>query len=516
MLFRFNSAYPQIKNDLLKRYNPKLITAQFFTEYLQQYLMNLDRSRGVTATETGIGNIELAVRDLQALLPNPALLARVNERVRSLGKKMGQLDRLEPLMDRLDALVLPDVRFYQKIDELMATDPVEAADVLRRVQDALQTIPTKDEIADLLERDFTTMKGELDALSVVVGGLSNQMIDELDAVMTELGVIKGQKQATKKATASTREYVKIDKAVPVLIPNVGNFKANSGALQVQTPNGEFIPLSKIAFKEFVLSDPDKVQQLQSMGISLSLEGLKTFVIQQQIERETTTKSEVAFKPAPPTAVKQTGNIQEAFKRGAEKEKARKTAEQRGKLLIIEEDTASSTGSQKAGVGIKLRKIGKGIAIEREPTYAEFGKYAIHLGQLKNNDILNVKYKSLGGIPHFKPTPISDSFKDFILDVLENGKANQRVYDNIPPDERKLFEKIASGAGIFHTLKLKKTVTDQDKEDNNRFEILKGEYLAGNTSHKILAELRRFVIKFMGEGKISRNDGMNLLMELSLS
>jgi hypothetical protein len=35
-------------------------------------------------------------------------------------------------------------------------------------------------------------------------------------------------------------------------------------------------------------------------------------------------------------------------------------------------------------------------------------------QLKERDILNVKFPSLGRIPQFKPTPISDVMKEFVL------------------------------------------------------------------------------------------------------
>ena len=70
-------------------------------------------------------------------------------------------------------------------------------------------------------------------------------------------------------------------------------------------------------------------------------------------------------------------------------------------------------------------------------------------------------------------------------------------------------------GTNETLKLKKTITNEDQEaEMQRFELLKGEYMAGNNSTKLLQELKRFIIKFMGEGKIGRNQGMNLLMKLS--
>jgi hypothetical protein len=99
--------------------------------------------------------------------------------------------------------------------------------------------------------------------------------------------------------------------------------------------------------------------------------------------------------------------------------------------------------------------------------------------------------------------------------MENGKANQRIYDQVPLDERKMFEAVASGAGIFDTVKMKRTTTKQDKEDIERFTLLKGEYLAGNNSVSVMKELRRFVIKFMSDRKISKKDGMDLLLELSI-
>jgi hypothetical protein len=166
-------------------------------------------------------------------------------------------------------------------------------------------------------------------------------------------------------------------------------------------------------------------------------------------------------------------------------------------------------------GLKKIKIGRGLAVKETPTYREFGKYAIHIPQLEQQDLLNVKYKSLGGIPKFKPMPVSDIFRDFLLDLLEGGKVNQRVYLQIEPKERKVFEEMAIGAGIWNSLGLKRTTTSTDEEDRKRFELLKGEYIAGNNSPKVLQELRRLVVKFINEGKIRKSEGMNLLMELSV-
>jgi hypothetical protein len=129
--------------------------------------------------------------------------------------------------------------------------------------------------------------------------------------------------------------------------------------------------------------------------------------------------------------------------------------------------------------------------------------------------LNVKYKSLGQVPKFKPIPVSDIFRDFILDLLENGKPNSRVYSQISPEERKYFEEMSIGAGVWNGLGLKRTTTSTDEEEAKRFELLKGELMAGNDNPKIVSELRRLVVKMMSDGRIRKSQGVDLLMELSI-
>ena len=485
-LIKFNALYPSIKRDLLSRFNPKMITGQFFQEFLDRYLIDFDISKGLANNTANI--VELTTAELRRLLPSADQLQKLSTRLRKVGER--GID-LQPLFDRIDALeaVLPSAAFYQKVDDLALNDPVEANRVMQAVADNLDMLPTYDQMNRLIDQKVATNQELLERVNTAVGGISASMLANQEDLMAE---IVGTRGATKAGAEPKRAYV-MAKDQPFINTPFGSFKATQNDLYYQDGPGSLVKVDKAILKAIVEANPQMRNVVFADGSPLknSVASLQQYILEQSNPladiASVSAASEVAYKPrGQPTLAEFT----------AAKAKTKKEAET-------------------TGVGFRLKKIGKGISIEREPTYAEFGKYAIHLGQLKNNDILNVKYKSLGGIPQFKPTSISDSLKDFILDVLETGKANQRVYDNIPPNERKMFEKIASGAGVFHTLKLKKTITDTDKEDNNRFDILRGEYFAGNNSPKVLAELRRFIVKFMGEGKIPRSEGMNLLMELSI-
>lgn len=185
-----------------------------------------------------------------------------------------------------------------------------------------------------------------------------------------------------------------------------------------------------------------------------------------------------------------------------------------------DDSSSESEDEKKGegaLGFKHRrvKVGKGIAVKETPSYKTFGKYVIHMGHLLDKNVANFKYPSLGSIPSIKPLTISEDYKEFLIDTLENGKPNDRILSKLPTEEQKHFERVVAGAGLIDTFKLKRNVSEDDKKEANRFNLLRGEVLAGNNNEKVLKELRALIVKFINEGRIHQKEGTNMLMELSV-
>ena len=174
--------------------------------------------------------------------------------------------------------------------------------------------------------------------------------------------------------------------------------------------------------------------------------------------------------------------------------------------------------KKAKGGFKATriKIGKGVDHDEGPKFRTFGKYIIHMSHLNNDNVLNLKYPSGGGIPSIKPVQIDDNFKEFINDVLDTGKMNDRHFKSLTKNEQNHFIMISQSAKILHKLGLKTPDDDNDQKEVARFELLKGEYDAGNNNDKLIKELRGLVIKFMKGGKINKKSGMDFLMELSIA
>ena len=162
-----------------------------------------------------------------------------------------------------------------------------------------------------------------------------------------------------------------------------------------------------------------------------------------------------------------------------------------------------------GRGLTKRKIGKGISIINTPKHLEFGKFVIDKHRLDQQGVLHFKHKSLGNTK-FKPFPVSEDTKELINDVLNTGKMNHKHFSKLPNNEQSYLYNVIQGAGLLEHFKLK---LPNDKEDENRFEILKGEFLAGNDNVKLIRELRALIVKFSNEGKITKRQMTDLLLEI---
>ena len=172
--------------------------------------------------------------------------------------------------------------------------------------------------------------------------------------------------------------------------------------------------------------------------------------------------------------------------------------------------------EKVDKGFMSRKIklGKGISIPKdEPKFKEFGKFIINYRQLMEDNVLNLRYPSMGNIPSIKPVNVDENYKEFIIDVLENGKVNKRHYQTLTETEKQHFSKIARMAKVLDVIGFKPDTDGQEDKDMKRLEILLGEVNAGNDNEKILKECKMLIKKYVANGRIDKNKGLQLLMDL---
>jgi len=508
-MFKMNQTFPAIYKDITSRFDKRLLTPEFFLNYLTQYLNNLDASKGLTANMLGPAYNQFVDTgaDLRRLLPSQEDIKELVDDVAGRAFTEGQRRYLIPIIERLNDLEnsLPNNEEYDVFESMSQSNSAEAFRISQQIQKETRSLPTRKDFVELMEE---IQSGRLSNEEIVrklnsfIAGVSSKDTTALEAILEALTPEELPTMYSKEVASPIGRLGQLDRRIFHL-----------------TEDGRPMEINKVYLRDLKKSPTIKALPKGIDFVNLGVKRIKEYF--EEADDLLTTKQ-------PASSATQSSMINAPYvnaesKGGISGFAMEERADRAGTNVVDdaeEEENVNAGATGKDGFGIrktkmKVIKIGKGIAVEQQPKYRELGKYAIHYGQLVNNDILNVKYKSLGGIPQFKPVAISDVFKDFLIDLLDTGKVNNRTYEQVPMEERKLFERIATGAGIIHNLKIKKTITNQDAEDNKRFELLKGEYLAGNNSNAVLKELRRFVIKFMNEGKITKNSGMTLLMELAV-
>jgi len=519
---QLNTNFPAIETDIRKRFNVKLLTPTFFVEYFRRYsdeLLNVAGVRIFNGRQNANNELINNVPELRSLIPDAELINFIGEAANRVGiisiEDRNQLNRLSGM--------LPSNRDLRELENM---DAVSQQRIIQDLLDQFSNLPSRVELETLAEIIQGRNSNRLSQ------GIRNEILALIDAV--PVGV---QENIVEDAIGGGYRVGDDDSIVRDAIRN----NIDPRTLTQSQQRLYFAILSGRDVPEVSLEGVEPAPQL-----SIPTRATKAEKASSSIPTRTTGESfaSAVSRETPASAIRIDSSslkeIKEAFKmypdlvpllRGPDGNvvKAKNltldpnVARLNDKKVFIDDTNIRQIFQDKFGRGLPKRpiapkirmKVGRGIAVKQTPSYREYGKYAIHLPQLEQQDILNVKYKSLGQIPKFKPVPVSDIFRDYMIDLLENGKPNARVYNQIPEEERKLFEEISIGAGVWNGLGLKRTTTSTDEEENKRFELLKGEYMAGNNSQKVIGSLRQLVVKMMNDGRIRRNQGVDLLMELSI-
>lgn len=168
--------------------------------------------------------------------------------------------------------------------------------------------------------------------------------------------------------------------------------------------------------------------------------------------------------------------------------------------------------------VKKIIMGRGLVAEQPQKYIDFGKFVLHYPQLVEKNIFNLKYKSLGNIPQLSPFKVSEDFKDFLTDLIDRGKLSDKLYSRLDEDEKKRFERIVTFAKLNNKLGVKR-VDLNEQENNNRnekmnpFELVRGEWVAGNNNDNVKKELITLIYDFTKGGMINEEDGKDILLSL---
>lgn len=122
--------------------------------------------------------------------------------------------------------------------------------------------------------------------------------------------------------------------------------------------------------------------------------------------------------------------------------------------------------------------------------------------------MNIKFPSLASHPKLKREKISDKLKQILLELLENNKLSNELYNQLDAQEKETFDRLCYYAGIKD--KIGSGIYSKEKEEQKEFELLKYQISSGNNSRKGLEKMKQLISKFVKENKMTEKDSKGLV------
>jgi len=588
-LIIFNALFPQIRNRIVNQTNPNLLTPEFVSDIIREFIIRAEDTNPLTRVEGDIvsnafddleleynvdiisdlieKSIELGVdvdnltemRDLmyqmdstiKDMKSNASLTSmdidELSKRILKLYKKLGvpslgQLRKLETSknverdIERINDKVNADAQAFDSVKASIIKD-IRDGDVEQRLKQAESNkLSSNASIQDIIAnsvgeyRKQEQMAEQMAEAEQMAGGEQTAEAEQIEEEEDESSSSFSSSEESLTQEMMSLDVSEIADIAKIMTEGV-EYRTNDGPKQL---NGDKIRKLFVKQLRKMLRDNDEFEEAfdaQFRTVSqkeLILRNLSTGkqplfdTASQVLQKYVTAKERTGLdKTINLSGYGQTkvGNdlfpaldFPEVMKRGfGMKNRQHKHDDEL-------EAQAQLNSMPRVAFQVKKKgrppvKIGKGIDVAiPQDTYKTFGKHLIHYPSLRDDFKLSIKYpsrsKNVG-----KVKVISPEYRELFMDLLERGVLSDRMYDKLVDEEKQHFNKAVKASGLMETIKLKPI--DEDKKDLvERFKVLRGQFIAGNNAPTLIKELRSVILHFMEKGQIQKQDGYDLLKELS--
>lgn len=150
-------------------------------------------------------------------------------------------------------------------------------------------------------------------------------------------------------------------------------------------------------------------------------------------------------------------------------------------------------------------------------YMPFGKYQLDLKQLKGGrvQLRSSKGYFIKGLKGMRMTP---NIKIIIDKLISNSEILFEDVERLNDNEKILLADLAQKCEINDRLKIPSPRLSKIQSQVNKFNVMRGEILAGNDSKEMVKDFKLMLLKFMNDGIVNKKEGneiMTMLLQLGM-
>lgn len=439
----------------------------------------LDELRGIRreiATQMDVVNLENTVDDLRSEIDRDRRISATSrmDMNRMVNEIIDRLDLLNTAVNAIDYNAL-ERSITSGVQDVLQDDKIRQESIFQQLNDKLDQLPSKQELQDaneVIKRELETsqqttlvsfvenerwIRETLRNVNEILSAVNANTIDELFKLLNEIYLTTSPKDSGKREIDNIKNDVKAELKKEMGISDARRLTKNEKEAFDAEVNRRTLELMESSSQQ-----PKEPQEQEDRKMSVA---------------ESATEMASEF--------------------------------------------SKQFGKQGNGIVKKQKRnftkiVGKGIQLpEQKKTYLEFGKYAISIPALENN-VLTAKYVVNGAtIPSMPSQRITEKMSDLLHNFINTQHLDKKQFEKLEHQDKKLFFKLMKGSGLNSSYDIKIEKTKEEEQEEERFELVKGIYIAGNDNPQIKEELKHFIIKFMNDGRLPKKQALDLLITMSI-
>jgi len=166
------------------------------------------------------------------------------------------------------------------------------------------------------------------------------------------------------------------------------------------------------------------------------------------------------------------------------------------------------------VRVEPKNIDFSKGITAEPAYVPFGTHLLNKHKLKDN-IVMMRTKKGGAIVNIPTQRVSGKLSKVLHTITGGGIPQFESVMDLEDDDKALLHRITKTSKVSDRLSVPNPNKSKMEEEDNRFNILRGEVSIGNDNPAVIKEFKVLLLKFMREGRVPMGQGKAIMEELLL-
>ena len=146
-------------------------------------------------------------------------------------------------------------------------------------------------------------------------------------------------------------------------------------------------------------------------------------------------------------------------------------------------------------------------------YVPFGRYFIDHHRI-NDDIMSLRRGNGVNIFGLPVRRVTKDLGEVVRTILKNGHPSYNQIDKLTKEEKDYLYKVAKSSNLLDRLNIPAPTKEEDDQDINQFEILKGELLCGNDGNETIKKFKVLVMRMMNKGLLPKGQAKEILLDLA--